>query len=172
MLCQECGKRPASLHFSKIVNGEKSEYHLCESCAREKGELIPGTQGGFSIHNLLSGLLNFETVEQGKREASTENLRCEECGMTYSQFSKLGRFGCSSCYKYFNSRLDPLFKRVHGSTAHTGKVPVRVGGEIRTKRQLEDLKRRLQESISHEEFETAAKLRDEIRGLERQINEQ
>lgn len=172
MLCQECGKRPASLHFSKIVNGEKSEYHLCESCAREKGELIPGTSGGFSIHNLLSGLLNFETVEQGKRQANTENLRCEECGMTYSQFSKLGRFGCSSCYKYFDSRLDPLFKRVHGNTVHTGKIPVRVGGEIRTKRQVEDLKRRLQESISHEEFETAAQLRDQIRELEKQIKAQ
>ncbi|GGA51338.1 UvrB/UvrC motif-containing protein [Paenibacillus physcomitrellae] len=171
MLCQECGKRPASLHFSKIVNGDKSEYHLCETCAREKGELIPGTSGGFSIHNLLSGLLNFETVEQGKRAASPENLRCEVCGMTYSQFSKLGRFGCSSCYKYFNDRLDPLFKRVHGNTVHTGKVPVRVGGEIRTKRQIEDLKRRLQESISQEEFEAAAQLRDQIRELERQISE-
>ncbi|WP_138496070.1 UvrB/UvrC motif-containing protein [Paenibacillus pinistramenti] len=171
MLCQECGKRPASLHFSKIVNGEKSEYHLCETCARDKGELIPGTSGGFSIHNLLSGLLNFETVEQGKRASNPENLRCEVCGMTYSQFSKMGRFGCSSCYKYFNDRLDPLFKRVHGSTVHTGKVPVRVGGEILTKRKIQDLKRHLQDSINHEEFETAAQLRDEIRELERQISE-
>ncbi|WP_223068813.1 UvrB/UvrC motif-containing protein [Paenibacillus caui] len=171
MLCQECGKRPASLHFSKIVNGDKSEYHLCEACAREKGELIPGTSGGFSIHNLLSGLLNFEAVEQGKRTVNPESLRCEVCGMTYSQFSKLGRFGCSSCYKYFNNRLDPLFKRVHGSTVHTGKVPLRVGGEIKTKRQIETLKRRLQDSIDHEEFETAAQLRDQIRELERQITE-
>jgi protein arginine kinase activator len=92
--------------------------------------------------------------------------------MTYSQFSKLGRFGCSSCYKYFNDRLDPLFKRVHGSTVHTGKVPVRVGGQIRTKRQIEDLKRHLQDSINQEEFEHAAQLRDQIRELERQINEQ
>lgn len=171
MLCQECGQRPASLHFSKIVNGDKSEYHLCEACAREKGEIIPGTSGGFSIHNLLSGLLNFESIDQDKRPVSQEHLRCEDCGMTYSQFSKLGRFGCSSCYKYFNNRLDPLFKSVHGSAVHTGKVPIRAGGQIRVKRQVDELKHRLQDSITHEEFEVAAKLRDEIRMLERQINE-
>ena len=42
MLCQECGKKPATLHFTKIVNGEKTEFHICESCASEKGERIPG----------------------------------------------------------------------------------------------------------------------------------
>ena len=60
MICQECGKRPATLHFTKIVNGDKNEFHICENCAREKGEMIPGTSNGFSIHNLLSGLLDFE----------------------------------------------------------------------------------------------------------------
>lgn len=45
MQCQECGKRPATLHFTKIVNGEKTEFRICESCAREKGEIIPGTTG-------------------------------------------------------------------------------------------------------------------------------
>lgn len=37
MLCQECNKRPATLHFTKIVNGEKTEFHICETCAKEKG---------------------------------------------------------------------------------------------------------------------------------------
>lgn len=30
MMCQECGQRPATLHFTKIVNGDKTEFHLCE----------------------------------------------------------------------------------------------------------------------------------------------
>lgn len=116
MLCQECGKRPATLHFTKIVNGEKTEFHFCETCAREKGELIPGTSNGFSIHSLLSGLLDLDPSGKGQTPGAktAQTLQCEECGMTYSQFSKLGRFGCSSCYKYFSDRLDPLFKRVHG----------------------------------------------------------
>lgn len=167
MLCQECNKRPATLHFTKIVNGEKTEFHICESCAREKGEMIPGTAGGFSIHNLLSGLLDFDPA--GKSAVPAKALQCEECGMTYAQFSKIGRFGCSSCYKYFDSRLDPLFKRVHGSTSHVGKVPARAGGRIKVKRQIADLKQHLQQSIAQEEFEEAAQIRDQIRELEKGI---
>lgn len=171
MQCQECGKRPATLHFTKIVNGEKTEFHICEACAREKGEMIPGTSGGFSIHNLLSGLMDFHPGWQGQTSTAKapENVRCEECGMTYSQFSKIGRFGCSSCYKYFNDRLDPLFKRVHGNTVHVGKVPKRAGAHIEAKRKLDDLRRELQQRIIQEEFEEAAALRDKIRELEKNI---
>ncbi|RCX14033.1 protein arginine kinase activator [Fontibacillus phaseoli] len=171
MQCQECGKRPATLHFTKIVNGEKTEFHICEACAREKGEMIPGTTGGFSIHNLLSGLMDFHPGVQGQSANSKqpENLRCEECGLTYSQFSKIGRFGCSSCYKYFNDRLDPLFKRVHGNTVHVGKVPKRAGSHIQIKRKLDDLRREMQYRILQEEFEEAAELRDQIRELEKNI---
>jgi protein arginine kinase activator len=169
MICQECGKRPATLHFTKIVNGEKTEFHICESCARERGEMIPGTAGGFSIHNLLSGLLDFEPSGAGKTNKPTAP-RCESCGLTYTQFSKLGRFGCSECYKYFEDRLDPLFKRVHGNTVHVGKVPKRTGGRIQQKREIERLKKELVLRVEQEDFESAARIRDQIKELERSIS--
>lgn len=106
--------------------------------------MIPGTPNGFSIHSLLSGMLDFDssTKSQTPGHSGSQNLQCKDCGMTYAQFSKLGRFGCPSCYQYFDSRLDPLFKRVHGSTSHVGKVPVRTGGRLKVKRQIDDLKKR------------------------------
>lgn len=165
MVCQECGKRPATLHFTKIVNGDKNEFHICEACAREKGEMIPGTSGGFSIHNLLSGLLDFEPLSAAKAQP----IRCEHCGLTYSQFSKLGRFGCGNCYQAFSEKLDPLFKRVHGNTVHVGKVPKRSGGIIKSKREIDLLKKDLMACIEGEEFEQAAKLRDQIREIEKKM---
>ncbi|AJY75241.1 UvrB/UvrC motif-containing protein [Paenibacillus beijingensis] len=172
MLCQECGKRPATLHFTKIINGEKTEFHICESCAREKGDSIPGAPNGFSIHSLLSGLMDFDPSGGAAGLGSKpQTLRCDECGLTYGQFSKLGRFGCSSCYRHFGERLDPLFKRVHGSTVHSGKIPKRCGGRIQTKREIDRLRHDLQSSIEREEFEAAASLRDQIRELEKQIAE-
>ncbi len=170
MNCQECGKRPATLHFTKILNGEKSEFHFCEACAREKGELIPGTPGGFSIHNLLSGLLEFDSAPSKNQATPAQALRCDYCGLTYAQFSKIGRFGCTSCYQNFNSKLDPLLKRVHGSTVHIGKVPKRSGQTIEMKRQIEGLKRELQAMIDQEEFERAASIRDRIRELEKKVS--
>lgn len=170
MLCQECGKRPATLHFTKIVNGNKTEFHFCEACAREKGELIPGTANGFSIHNLLSGLMELDA--KGSTAAKTaEEPRCQCCGMTYSQFSKIGRFGCGDCYKYFGERLTPILKRVHGNAVHVGKVPKRAGKQVQMRRQIEQLKLEMQTKVEQEEFEAAAKLRDQIRELERQAEQ-
>lgn len=173
MFCQECGSKPATLHFTKIVQGEITEFHLCESCAREKGEMIPGTANGFSIHQLLSGLLDFDMHGAGPGSAKKvlgqkpQSLRCETCGLTYSQFGKMGRFGCSDCYRHFAPRLEPIFRRIHGNTRHAGKIPKRGGGRIHLKRQLEEYRQKLQEAIEREEFEEAARLRDRIRELER-----
>lgn len=167
MQCQECGLKPATLHFTKIVNGEKTEFHLCDSCARDKGDLIPGTANGFSIHNLISGLLNFEPQMVNAAGVAGKPLHCEKCGMAYAQFGKMGRFGCSSCYMYFADRLDPLLRRLHGNTVHVGKVPRRAGGDLQVKREIEKLKSELQMCIAREEFEKAAAIRDRIRKLEK-----
>ncbi|PTX58141.1 protein arginine kinase activator [Melghirimyces profundicolus] len=174
MQCQECGKRPATLHYTKIINGEKMEFHLCEVCAKEKGEQMAGMEAGFSIHNLLSGLLNldgqFAEGQPARSASSSEGLRCKTCGLTYSQFSKIGRFGCSDCYKAFAERLDPLFRRVHGHTTHRGKVPERTGGKLRIRREIERLKQELSARIQKEEFEEAARLRDRIRELQAKLD--
>ncbi|MFC4075451.1 UvrB/UvrC motif-containing protein [Salinithrix halophila] len=174
MQCQQCGKRQATLHYTKIINGEKTEFHLCEVCAREKGEQIPGFEGGFSIHNLLSGLLNLDAPvsdnQQPVRDGRQgQGLRCPTCGLTYTQFSKIGRFGCSDCYRSFGERLEPLFRRVHGHTAHRGKVPRRTGGKLKIRREVEQLKQDLSRRIQNEEFEEAARIRDQIRSLQEKL---
>lgn len=171
MICQECKQRPATLHFTKIVNGEKTEFHLCEFCASDKGDIFPSPTSSFPIHQLLSGLLNFSPNTSSYGGINTEKpMRCETCGLTYSQFSKSGRFGCADCYKHFGDRLDPLFRRIHhGNMEHRGKVPGRAGGEIKLKKELQQLKLDLQQKVLNEEFEQAAGIRDKIKQLEQQI---
>lgn len=173
MLCHECNKREATLHFTKIINGKKTEAHLCDHCAREKGDYIPGSNN-FSIHQLLSGLLNFEKpVTNPTSRSIHDDDKCHKCGMGYQQFARIGRFGCAQCYQTFNFKLDPVLKRVHsGNTTHIGKIPKRIGSNIKKQRQINDLKQRLQLHISKEEFEEAAELRDEIRQLEKITRDQ
>ncbi|WP_195576659.1 UvrB/UvrC motif-containing protein [Paenibacillus sp. 1001270B_150601_E10] len=178
MMCQQCGEKPATLHFTKIVNGQKTEFHLCESCAREKGDILQGANDSFSIHNLLSGLMNLDQptgLQNGlygfsMNKPVPEKLKCDHCGLTFEQFSKMGRFGCDECYHAFSSRLDPILKRVHGNVVHVGKIPKRSGVVMNQRRELEDLRKQLQESIQLEQFETAAELRDRIRELELKMN--
>ncbi|WNS75579.1 UvrB/UvrC motif-containing protein [Bacillus sp. DTU_2020_1000418_1_SI_GHA_SEK_038] len=175
MICQECNQRPATLHFTKIVNGEKAEYHLCEKCAQEKGDMfmLSGAPG-FSIHNLLAGLLNMDTTFQKTKEdpfKPEEILQCEQCSMTFQQFIKVGRFGCANCYQAFGDQLEPILRRLHsGNSVHNGKIPARIGGSIHLRKSIIELKQSLKDSISKEEFERAAQIRDEIRLLESQLN--
>lgn len=166
MQCEECGERPATVHFTKIVQGEKSEFHLCEACAREKGDWLNQTAAGFSLNSFLSGLLNFDSAGNA---AATAPPRCSTCGLTYSQFSQVGRFGCADCYSHFEPKLEPLLRKVHGSTTHMGKVPQRTGGKMKAKRRLEELRNQLRNAIQSERFEEAAELRDKIRELEQKL---
>ncbi|WP_251553850.1 UvrB/UvrC motif-containing protein [Neobacillus muris] len=174
MNCQECNQRPAAVHFTKIVNGEKTEVHLCEKCAQEKGEMfIFNGEPGFSFNNLLAGLLNidpsFQKQDQNPFEQE-EILQCPHCSMTFPQFLKIGRFGCAHCYETFQDQLKPVLRRLHGGNwTHSGKIPKRIGGGISLRKQIDELKKALRESVMQEEFEKAANLRDEIRDLERKL---
>ncbi len=174
MICQECNKRPATLHFTKIINGEKEQFHFCEQCAQEKGELYMfNNTSGFSINNLLAGLFNIDPSIQQHQDPfeKQEVLQCDHCSMTFNQFLKVGRFGCSHCYTVFKDELTPIFKRLHGGNwSHHGKIPKRIGGTMHIKKNIEDLKMQLQQLIVAEEFEKAALVRDEIRLLDQKLD--
>ena len=48
--------------------------------------------------------------------------------MSYRDFARAGRLGCSRCYETFEDRLDPL-QRIHGSgEAYMGKAPFAQSG--------------------------------------------
>lgn len=167
MLCERCGQRPATVHVTRIVNDEKSEAHLCAQCAaRDQAE------GGFPaepIHHLLGELLNYEDWFAGRGRPVDAGARCRGCGLTFRQFTRRGLLGCARCYEEFAPRLEPLLQRMHGATAHTGKVPRRQGGTLSLRRQAEALRHELEEAVAAEEYERAAHLRDQIRELERQL---
>lgn len=176
MICQECNERPATLHLTKINNGEKTVLHLCEVCAQEKGESFMMNAGaGFSFNNLLAGLLNLENSFAPAKQTPIyqyETLQCEECSMTYKQFIQVGRFGCSNCYETFKEQIKPILRRLHsGNWTHNGKIPSRIGGGIHIRKNIETLKQTIKDLISREEFEKAAEIRDQIRSLEKQLTE-
>jgi protein arginine kinase activator len=167
--CQECHERPATLHFTQIINGQKREIRVCEVCAKEKG-YIHYSEEGYSLHDLLSGLFNFDTPSIENQQGAfqqVQELQCPSCGMTFNQFKQIGKFGCAQCYHTFHPRLEPIFRRVHaGNTKHVGKIPKRTGVHLQKRKQIEEYKRQLQHLIETEAFEEAAKIRDKIRALE------
>ena len=168
MLCENCKKNEASAHFTQIINGEKQEFNICESCAKEvNGFKMPGDMAfgsSFSFLNILSGIMDYMGPSQNISKAQVPT--CENCGTTYNEFKKHGLLGCSQCYKNFSPTITPVIKRVQGNLEHVGKIPKKLGKDIMEKRRVSKLKEDLQKAIANEEYEKAAQIRDAIKSLQ------
>lgn len=163
MLCQNCNKREANVHFTQIINNNKVEMYLCEECAREKGQVSFGSP--ISVSDFFSGLLGF-AGPSAYITPVVQQAVCNKCGMTYEEFQKSGKLGCDNCYEIFADRLQPLIKRLHGNVEHSGKCPLKECNNIKASKEIEDLRRLLDEAVKNEEYEKAAQLRDKIKALE------
>lgn len=166
--CDFCNKNPATVHLTEIVDGVMNEKHLCEECARQKSAQM---EQQFGLSDLLAGMAEFG---KPNKEVESAELKCADCGLTYADFKKIGRLGCGACYTTFRRYLIPLLKRIHGSNQHLGKVPVKLIKKTRKKEpvrsssnDLTELRQRMQKAIETEAFEEAAKIRDQIRALEK-----
>ena len=166
MLCEACKQTQATVHLTEIVNEQMTELHLCEACANQKGAQV---ESHFGLADLLSELADFSKPQELEE---TPVKTCPSCGMTYEDFRKVGRLGCAQCYQTFKRSLGSLLKRIHGSPIHLGKSPARQVAPAAAKTELVELKRRLGKAIEREEFEEAARLRDQIRRTEQQQEQQ
>lgn len=168
MNCERCQERPAVVYLTEIINNKKRVMRLCEHCAREVQADSFGFLPQMNLHNLLAGLFSGH-VASPYSPALTQGEKCSTCGLSEGQFAKSGLLGCGDCYRQFGERLEPVFRRIHGTSSHTGKIPEKAGGRVKLSKNIDRLKNKLRDAISREEFELAAKLRDQIREMEKQL---
>ncbi len=163
MKCDNCNK-PATVHLTEIKGGKKLEKHLCEQCAAQNEGLPVKTHT--PINELLT---NFVLAHSGKQMETTAG-GCEHCGITWAEFRQTGLLGCEHDYTTFEKDLTPLLQRAHeGATHHVGKVPTRrgeTGVPMKKSVDLTRLRKELQRAVEAEDYERAAKLRDQIRQAE------
>ncbi len=173
MLCDDCKKNEACVHITQISSEGKIDKNLCESCAAKYGDFMFKPQDkNFSVNDFLKGIFSNAQQEQKgmeKQQAEQKELVCPNCGMSYQDFLHTGKIGCSVCYNTFRQQLDPLLRRIHGSSTHNGKIPQRSGGTLQVKHEMELLRQKLQASVQSEEYEKAAEYRDQIRALEKKL---
>jgi len=167
MFCEDCNSKDANVYMTTAINGEKVEISLCEECANKKETL--NMENNFSMHSFLASLLTGSTTPNINIKYK-QNKKCPQCGSTYNNFKQNGRLGCNVCYDTFSDMLLPLIRRIQGNTIHGGKVPKRCGASIILRKEVKDLKYKLQQLVAQEEFEEAANIRDEIKKLEGHIN--
>ena len=92
MICQHCGKTPATTRIKRIVNGQLSETAICSDCARKMGYGPLLGDWSLPLGSLLGGLM--------EEEAEPE-IRCKGCGITFEEITRTGRVGCAQCFQTF-----------------------------------------------------------------------
>jgi protein arginine kinase activator len=159
MKCDNCNNH-ATVHLTEIKGGKKIEKHLCEQCANQLEGIA--VKSHTPINELLT---NFVMAHSGivKQETGT----CEHCGISWAEFRQGGLLGCEHDYVLFEKDLVPLLQRAHeGATHHVGKTPVRKVGTPAPEKapaDLAKLRRELAKAVETEDYERAARLRDQIR---------
>ena len=155
MKCNKC-QNEASFFYSETVNGQKASLALCADCAKAAGFFTGATAK--SLEDDLYSVLF-------QKKQSPPSKSCPTCGTTWQSISGNGMVGCADCYKAFREALSASIRRMHGNTKHVGRAPAGIREKQEKETHVAALRAALQAAIVAENFEEAARLRDEIRAL-------
>lgn len=146
MRCEHCGRNEATFHYQRTVNGQTEEAHLCPACAAELG-YDAGFGGGFesmfddtfgSVFSLLPSMFgNFSGLFDGPQLTPAARRTLQ---------------------------LVPAPDEPHYETESL--LDDAEGAALRQEREHNALEVQLQRAIASENYEEAARLRDELKKLD------
>lgn len=170
MQCQRCNKKKATVFYRENVSGRIKAMRLCGDCAEvleqageleDMGTVLSGTPSPLLVPEEGVWPLPLPVGAGGAVTAA-----CPACGGVFSRLAERGRLGCPACYQTFAAELALPLRTLHGRALHVGRVSARYRARKETERRLAALREQLRAVVVAEEYERAAALRDEIRGLE------
>jgi protein arginine kinase activator len=156
MLCEKCQQQQARVFLTQNVSGKMQKIDLCERCAKELGVT---NNAGFSLQELLvkSSVLAAESLSP-----EPDQDQCPACSCTLAEVRKNGRLGCPDCYTTFQSFLKEAIESMQKAPRHVGKIPLCARVEDQ-RHQRQTLEAAILEAVRSEDYEQAARLRDQLR---------
>jgi protein arginine kinase activator len=140
MKCELCGANNAKYKYYEVDSDTIREINICEQCAREKGVDIKNKEDSVVIENGI----------------------CPACGLTLKEYKESNSLGCLECYKSFKDQIKASLKESQLGVLHKGKEPVGNSEVIFVKKEILEMKKKLDGYVENEKFEEAVKLRDKI----------
>ncbi|MBQ3403790.1 MAG: UvrB/UvrC motif-containing protein [Oscillospiraceae bacterium] len=160
MKCEKCGKNEATYFYSSNINGKVTEKHLCQDCAAEENMDI------------------FPDFEKQLSRAFENSMQSMFAPMGFFQPMFSPGFGGGF---FTPTRLMPMINiLVDGTKA--GEKPeeeqcteechgecqenIEPDPELEHRRRINELREQMNEAARREDFEEAARIRDEIKAME------
>ena len=90
MLCDKCGINQATIQYVQVINGDKTELHLCKDCASKMGINAPNVDIPFSMPLNFSNIFNnlFDSGNRPIAEINKDDLTCPRCNTTFNDYLK------------------------------------------------------------------------------------
>jgi protein arginine kinase activator len=157
-ICQACKQGKATVHVTDLFPN-KRERNLCAECAEKERVIVKQPTHTAAILQ--------EFIKHKASLGEGDGASCPQCGTTFREFQLRGLLGCPNDYDVFRPLLSPLIERAHeGAGQHVGKRPRGVDADTRRHAGLSRLRRELRDALERENYELAARVRDQIRQLE------
>ena len=160
------GTRYTPIFFRCLIGSTTAtDVFVCEECFKKmsNGEEVLGMIGDELIVKGVGDANSILNVVQ-----SPLDLKCSGCGTSLNEVGKTGRFGCEKCYEVFSdlaavadAQIDEKEKKLKEVLGDKAKESVKVGKE-------KVMEGRMRHAIKMEDYETAARVRDEIAKLKRE----
>ena len=161
--CMKCAKQ-ATYHITDIEKGKPREFHFCDEHARQ--HINPPEEAAvLPMGDLAMGLIKGGSTRE---PSSVDKQSCPVCQISFLEFRNSGRLGCPHDYEVFRTELMPLLENIHDETRHCGKVPRRAPKNSQKQTELIELRNKLKRSVAAEDYEVAARLRDQIKDIEQE----
>ena len=157
--CEICSA-PATVFLTQIINGKSTKFCLCAKCAQERGLLDPDA---FDLAEKLFPNLQGQFGKEGAAGPAAPSF-------TLQDYKNVGRLGCSECYNVFEEEILPLLTQIQPDSHHHGKTPERAEKRETETHTISDLEQQLSLAVAREDYERAAKLRDQIKQLRTPTN--
>lgn len=156
--CSEC-KKTIAVRYTEIVGDTITETSMCADCPFLAKRLY-GTHA---------------PIPAGLQTGPPAGLCCGNCGMNWEAVKTGNPLGCSDCYEVFGDLILVELvaaNRISAKFSNNKKsVPIHIGRapgetlEISPSIRLLALNEALKETLSREDYEQAAWLRDQIKAL-------
>lgn len=180
MLCDNCGKKEANVRYYTNINGVEKQMNLCEECSQKLGVTDFSFDMPIDFSSFFSDFL--EDFSNSSFLKMPEELRCKGCNSTFEEIAREGKFKCPKCYETFEDKIDLIMNKIHGSNRHIGRIGKITNDEVqnvenvkqtkieneKSNNKIENLKNKLKDLVKEEKYEEAAKVRDEIKKLEKE----
>jgi protein arginine kinase activator len=157
--CCEC-KKPIAVCYTEVIGKMTYRVGMCSECP------------------ILRQKLYGHGISHGKEsDANSTGLVCGQCGTTADEVKMGSLLGCKLCYEVFSDLIvielessDKFLQKKKSTTMHLGRSPGEIS-EVSPQAKLLSLHQALHETLTREDYEQAAWLRDQIKALSHEKKE-